>query len=133
MKVKAVAHILKGVLVVEQEKDTTKKYRVAAATLSSSGSLVAYGTNSYVKTHPLMKRYAYEDRDQYRLYIHAELSALVKSKGKVNEIVVVRLLRDGSYANAKPCRICEAAIREAGIKKVYYTTDSGEINCMRMN
>lgn len=134
MKIKAVAEILRGVLSLDSERDLNKKYSVAAASLSSSGCLISYGTNSYVKTHPLMKKYAPSfGRNRHRLYIHAELSALVRSKGRVAELVVIRILRDGSYANAKPCSICEAALREAGVRKVYYTINSGEIVCMRLN
>lgn len=59
--------------------------------------------------------------------IHAEVAALnacrrANLEGAV--IYVARILKDGSPAMSKPCENCQKALREAGIKKVFYTVDS---------
>jgi deoxycytidylate deaminase len=39
------------------------------------------------------------------------------------DLYVVRIRTDGLLGNAKPCAECMNAIRCAGIRRVYYTTD----------
>lgn len=52
--------------------------------------------------------------------IHAE--ARLCDKLTPNSVVyVARWLRGGGYANAQPCVCCEARLRAAGVKRVYYT------------
>ena len=62
-----------------------------------------------------------------KIYLHAEISALVKCKSDADTIVVVRL---GGHNHdelrlARPCPICSLALKEAGINKICYTTDEG--------
>ncbi len=52
---------------------------------------------------------------------HAEARSLRKA-GFGATLWVARVLRDGSWAMAKPCKNCKALIKNKGVKKVYYTT-----------
>lgn len=53
---------------------------------------------------------------------HAEIRALGKiANPKGATLYVARVDAHGRWATAKPCRNCEAALRRAGVKKVYYT------------
>lgn len=52
---------------------------------------------------------------------HAEARSLRKA-GFGATLWVARVLKDGSWAMAKPCKNCETLIRNKGVKKVYYTT-----------
>jgi len=52
---------------------------------------------------------------------HAEARSLRKA-GFGAILWVARVLRDGSWAMAKPCKHCETLIINKGVKKVYYTT-----------
>lgn len=63
-----------------------------------------------------------------RIYMHAEVAALVKVKdwSKAHRIFVTRYTKDGKPANAKPCQICQHIIRQTGIKHVDYTTGEEE-------
>jgi deoxycytidylate deaminase len=64
--------------------------------------------------------------------LHAEMSALFSAKKapvKGAEAYVFRILKNGEYALAKPCPICENMLKLAGIKKVHYTTDSKGFIC----
>jgi tRNA(Arg) A34 adenosine deaminase TadA len=38
-------------------------------------------------------------------------------------IYVVRLRHDGTFGNARPCKDCVMALKCAGVRRVYYTTD----------
>lgn len=56
---------------------------------------------------------------------HAEEEA-IKNGGsnlKGATIYVARINRDGIDRNSKPCQKCERLIKEAGIKRVIYTTE----------
>ena len=43
-------------------------------------------------------------------------------KHKKIDLIVIRTKRDGSLANARPCRMCLKMMKDLGIKKVHYTT-----------
>ena len=86
------------------------------------------------KTDPLQKRYTHHHE---AVYLHAELAAIKRAKGLLDEdqlkscvLYVCRLKATGpqnhtaTWGLAKPCRACAAGIREFGIKKVVYTTDT---------
>lgn len=56
---------------------------------------------------------------------HAE-ARLCKKLGKDSPmVIVVRLLRDGNLAMAKPCPNCERALKRHRVKKVFYSTENG--------
>ena len=44
--------------------------------------------------------------------------------GKV-KLYVYRIRKDQPYGLSRPCPSCMAAIRDIGIKDIYYTTDNG--------
>lgn len=100
----------------------TGRYRVACAVLDKKDRILAIGQNSYSKTHPTQKRHAVNVGEEHKEYLHAEISALVKIRnGEPYKITVVRVGANGSLLNAKPCKICAAAIKEAGIKIIEHT------------
>ena len=67
----------------------------------------------------------------YKEYLHAEIGAIIKSGRKVAyAIVVVRMTPGGKFANAKPCPVCQLAIKESGIQEVWYSNDSGNLELM---
>jgi deoxycytidylate deaminase len=111
-----------------QERPPQRKggVRVIALVTDSRGHILSKGENSYSKTHPLQKRMAQSEEEEERVFLHAEISALVKIRwGKPTTIYVARLKKDGEYGMSRPCPICMRAIREAGINRVVYTTDDG--------
>jgi deoxycytidylate deaminase len=105
----------------------SRKYSITAIVTSSCGRSQSIGRNSYTKTHPLQKRYADMEGHEAKQYLHAEVSAICKfisSSGygaKPYAIYVARVDSRGNTKLAKPCRICERAIKEAGIKEIHYT------------
>lgn len=58
--------------------------------------------------------------------MHAEIGALLKSKETDGcYAVVYRDSKLGYSAMAKPCGDCEMALRYAGIRGVFYSTEKG--------
>jgi len=61
-------------------------------------------------------------------YLHAEVDAILSARYRVDlegtSIFVVRLLKNGRLAMAKPCPHCQQACNDVGIKRAYWTTDT---------
>jgi deoxycytidylate deaminase len=92
------------------------------------------------KSLPMQKEYnscrGFED-DTCKHFGHAEIRALHKlinlyyNKNlnyKHLSIFIYREHHNGEYALAKPCKACEAALKEIGIKDIYYTGDNSIIH-----
>lgn len=79
--------------------------------------IVAQGFNK-VKTSP-------KSNNKYNM-IHAELDALRKLRNRAEgyTALVYRSTRGGALALSKPCVSCHLALKQAGIKKVIYTTET---------
>lgn len=58
-----------------------------------------------------------------KVYLHAEIAALVRVRdwSKIERMTVVRLGAYGQGLNAKPCPVCQEAIKQAGVKYVEHT------------
>lgn len=87
------------------------------------GRVLSVGSNSYVKTHPMMAVHARRAGEPHKVFLHAEVAAIVRCKdlSKAHTMSIFRYLEDGSPASARPCTICCSAIKEAGIKFVEHT------------
>ena len=84
--------------------------------------MLSSGQNSYVKTHPLQARIAAVMGEPHKVYLHAEVSALIKCDWKkAYRILVTRYGKDGSPLVAKPCRVCHQIISMTNIKIVEHT------------
>lgn len=78
--------------------------------------------NSYVKTHPLQAALAKKVGQPSRIYLHAEVAALLKCDWKrVDKLFVSRYNREGKPLNASPCSICREMINNVGVKYVEHT------------
>lgn len=95
-----------------------------AAIIAKRREVLGIGLNSR-KTHPLQYFFS---KSHVKVSVHAEIAAIIDAL-KTNEaedligssIFVARVLKNGSRATAKPCEICQRAIKAYGIKAVYYT------------
>lgn len=58
--------------------------------------------------------------------LHAEYDVLTKAKINSSiKIVNIRINQDGDLRNSKPCPCCQAVMKAAGVRKVWYHT--GEV------
>jgi len=92
----------------------TGKHSLAAIALRK-GRVIAVGRNSYRKTHPIQAKWAKKVGHAERLFLHAEMDALIKARGRADTIVIVRKNSNG-LALAAPCPVCKAALLHAGVK-----------------
>lgn len=107
---------------------TRKKFQLTATTFCSKGRVIAHGENNYKKSHPFMKILGERVGKPQNVYLHSEVLALLRSKGKrVESIVVKRYDSKGGMMLAKPCVICQEAMKMFGVKKVIYTTKYGMV------
>lgn len=95
------------------------------AILLKNNKIISIGVNKDKKTHPLQASLAERVGLREKIYLHAEISALVKAKKECDTIVVARVNPQGKLRMAKPCPICEMALKQAGITNIYYSTDDG--------
>ena len=97
------------------------QYQIKATIFDKRNRIVASAYNSYEKTHPFQKEMAVKVGLPMKEYCHAEILAIIRSKGKGYRIHVERYNKAGEPRNAKPCPICEEAIKNSHIKVISYT------------
>ena len=99
-----------------------QKYVILAKCYDKRGRLLSVGTNSYQKTHPYQKHCAALVGHSFKEYLHAEIQAILRAKDQpIHKITVERYGKDGQPMLAKPCKICEYAIKSFNIQHVEYT------------
>jgi len=102
------------------------RYLIIAKAYDRKGRLISVGHNQYNKSHPLQKSYAQRVNLECKDKLHAEIQCLIRSGDKVAyRLTVERYLKDSTMAMAKPCPICQEAIKDFGVKIVEYTTENG--------
>lgn len=107
---------------------SAKQYRHGAIVFYKRGHRIISGAvNVLTKTHPIQAKNARKAGKPKAICLHAEIHAIIKSRGKGDSLLVTRITKDGSAGNSKPCSICQEAIRSSHIKHVFYTDQLGEI------
>ena len=103
-----------------------KRFTLVAKTYDRKGNLIAVGTNSYKKSHPLQSQLAARVGLPEKKYLHSEVQVLLKSRDKVvYKLTVERYNALGDPVLAKPCLVCQEAIRIFGVKQIEYTDQNG--------
>lgn len=103
-----------------------KRFTLVAKTYDRKGNLIAVGTNSYKKSHPLQSQLAARVGLPEKKFLHSELSALLRSRDKeVYKLTVERYNSLGDMVMASPCLICREAIKMFGVKQIEYTSLNG--------
>lgn len=95
------------------------------------GKVIGIGCNCN-KTHPIQYYYNKfrEQSDNLPAKLHAEINCLNQLKNldikfsKV-KLYIYRICENRPHGIARPCPSCLAAIRDLGIRDIYYTTDNG--------
>lgn len=95
------------------------------------GNIISIGCNCN-KTHPLQQKY-----NRYRKHsdkmlpkLHAEINCTNSIRhldinfSKV-KLYIYRIRKDQPFGLSRPCPSCMAAIKDLGIKDIYYTTNDG--------
>lgn len=126
-------HILQQAIAVALASDAPKK--MGAILLDKRNRVIASGTNSYSKTHPIQYFAAqnaakiWGDRGlSEKVFLHCEINALISAKEDSHTIVVCRVGGHGGkeLRDARPCRICSSYILNCTtIQHVHYSTPNG--------
>lgn len=98
------------------------------------GNIIGIGCNCN-KTHPFQKHY-----NKYRLKSNNKNELLPKLHAEINRInsikhmhinfskvklYIYRVRKDQPYGLSRPCPSCMAAIKDMGIRNIFYTTNCG--------
>lgn len=120
-------HTLKLLNSKIKELDSIKyQHKIGAIVLDKKGNVLSIGFNSYIKTHP--KQFHYNRNiNPTRIFLHAEIDALVKCRGKPHTMIISRIGKDSSIKLSRPCKGCFNAIKDVGVQKVYFTNNFGEL------
>jgi len=100
-----------------------KKHQVTAIIRDRRNQILSVGQNSYIKTHPLQAMYATKMDQPQKIYLHAEIHAITRCKdlSLAYKIEIFRYKEDGTPGLAKPCKICQEALRKTNIKIIEHT------------
>lgn len=100
-----------------------KRHAITATIFDRKGRVLSIGQNNYLKTHPLQAEHAARVGEPYKIFIHAEISAITRCPDirKAHRILITRYDHLGRPALAKPCAICASAIRATQIKIIEHT------------
>lgn len=109
------------------------KHRIGCAVVYKH-RLISSGCNRQT-THPKQRELNKErfEEDSIHHWKHAELSALLPLMNRKDiewnkvKLYLYREFKNGNKALSRPCKSCQRLIKELGIKRVFYTTNSGYI------
>lgn len=98
------------------------------------GSIIGIGCNCN-KTHPTQKFYNKyrKPSDSMLPKLHAEINCINSIKNlDVNfakvKLYIYRIRKDQPFGLSRPCPSCMAAIKDLGIRDIYYTTNDGFVH-----
>lgn len=100
------------------------KQSITAVIYDRRGRVMSIGQNSYIKTHPMQAKYAKKVGEFHKIFLHAEIAAITRCQQNLKNayrMVVTRYDKNGNPALAKPCAVCQSAIRSTNIKYVEHT------------
>jgi len=116
---------------IEVARSAEGQFRLGSV-LVRGRRIVSTGTN-LTKTHPMQGKYAKKSGYPRRIYLHAEIRALIKTKKKGDTLFVARLSKNGySLRLAKPCQTCRLALASEGVKKVVYSVSNNNWETMEL-
>jgi len=105
------------------------KHQITARCYNKRGHLISIGHNSYTKSHPLQAYFAKKVGHPNKIYLHAEIAALIQAgictDNNVHEISILRYNTKGEPVTSKPCPICQEAIKAFGVSHVVFTDKRG--------
>ena len=98
------------------DKVIRRQYRLGAVGIRHDGTVVT--SNNVPCAHP--ERAA-----------HAE-ARLVRKLDWGSEVYIVRILRNGRMASARPCENCQSALRLRGVKTCHYSINDTEWGVLKL-
>ena len=97
------------------------------------GNIIGMGCNCN-KTHPVQKFYnKYRKQSDSMLpKLHAEINCINSIRHlDINfpkvKLYIYRIRKDKTFGMSRPCPSCMAAIKDLGIREIYYTSNEGYV------
>lgn len=120
---------LKYFKIAEEVSETSEFPRVKIGSIIvKKKEILSVGINQE-KTHPMQMRYnKFNSYNVKNAFLHAEIDAIRKvsiDDLEGSSIYIYRKDLIGNIAMCRPCRACMRAIKDLGIKNIYYTTYDG--------
>lgn len=110
-----------------------------AAAVVYRNRIISFGMNS-MKSHPMAAKYS---KNEHAIFLHAEVAAIKNALREIDvddftkcDLYITRVKKEKPFTEkyvwglAKPCRGCERAIAEFGLKRVVYSCDDGDYGVM---
>ena len=104
-----------------------RKYDITAVIKDKHGHIISRANNSYVKTHPLQAKLAKAVGRPKKVYLHAEVLAILRAGSRIEKAYsmdIYRFDKQGNPKLAEPCPICKEFIATTPIKVVNYTKEN---------
>lgn len=99
----------------------SKRQEHVAIAYDKRGKVISIGRNSYVRSNKTQRKYARLAGKPDSVFLHAEIDALVRARGKCIHTMFVSRVTPTGYALSKPCNICQQALKDFGVKHVRWT------------
>lgn len=101
--------------------------------LARGRRIISTGTN-ISKSHPVQSHYAKKSGQPRRIHLHSEIRTLLRSKKSGDVIYVARVSKSGhSLRKAEPCEMCKLALKDMGVKTVFYSIDNHNWGRLNLN
>lgn len=118
-------------LAITTARKSISRFRLGAV-LAKKSRVISTGYNDMAKTHTLMQKFNTDK--SWTPGLHAEVDACIGVSSldlAYADLYVVRILKDGRLAMAKPCKICYKFLLSVGIRRIIYSTNDipEEIRC----
>lgn len=102
------------------------------AVLVRHGSVMSVGLN---KDKPCSFGNRFRPKDMGEATVHAELAAILnvpRSQTEGADLYVVRVGSLDDLRNSKPCRMCQAALKFVGVKRVFYSAGDESFEVIKL-
>ena len=90
---------------------------------------------SHNKDKPCSFGSRFRCRSKGQATLHAELGAILnmpRESTEGSDIYVVRVNYENQYRTSKHCPMCQEAMRFCGVKRVFYSTEYGHFEMMKL-
>ena len=98
-----------------REGDSSGRVRVYSVATDKRGNFLGESLNSYIKTSPIMKRWANKMGHIGKEYLHSEMRTILsamKSGKTISKLYIARVNKKGESLPALPCDICKMFIED---------------------
>lgn len=100
------------------------------AIVARGAKILGVGYNRHGWSSKQKGKYCTRKQDSATCSVHAEVDALLKVASrediKGSTVYVVRINRQNELAMSQPCEMCQAILREHGVKKAFFSISDNE-------